>query len=242
MTTTVIVTGGSSGLGRAVCARLGRGGLNVTVGYLSDPAGAEEVAGEIEEAGGAAIAVRADVTRRAGFGVLFDRAEQAFGPVDALVNGAGVSAAAPIADTGDALIRELLDVNLLGSLYGMQEAAGRLRSGGCIVNVSSSAVPAGFPGLGVLLAAKAGVEALTRVLAKELGPRGIRVNAVAPGLLDTPTFRGGKSDRDVERLAAQIPLRRLGDLQEAAAAVAYLLGADASWVNAQVLRVNGGFL
>ncbi|WP_214412592.1 SDR family NAD(P)-dependent oxidoreductase [Sphaerisporangium fuscum] len=242
MTTTVIVTGGSSGIGRGVCERLGRKGWNVAVAYRHGADRAAETATVIREGGGAAIAVRADVTRRSDVGALFDRAQEAFGGIDALVTCAGASAVRSVADSDDALVAEQIGVNLLGSLYCMQEAAGRLRPGGGIVNVSSSAVAVGFPGLGLTLAAKAGVEALTRVLAKELGSRGVRVNAVAPGLLDTPTFRAGKTDQDLRRMADQVPLRRLGEVEEVAEAIVHLLSPEASWVNAQVLRVNGGYL
>lgn len=200
MTTTTIVTGASAGIGRAVALRLGAEGMNVAVGYHSGRRRAGDVAEAITEAGGRAVAVRADVSRRADVTALFDRAE----------------------------------------LYGMREAARRLRTGGGIVNLSTTALAAATPGLGVYQAGKAGVEALTRVLAKELGARGIRVNAVAPGLVDSPMFREGKTDEDVERFTATAPLRRLGRFDEIAATVAYLLGSDASWVNGQVLRVNGG--
>lgn len=241
MTTTVIVTGGSSAIGRTVCERLGQQGWNVTVAYHRNAQQAAATASGIVRAGGRAISVRADVTRRDDVRALFDRTEEAFGGVDALVACAGVSAVQPIADSEDEVIAEQIDVNLLGTLHTLQEAATRLRLGGSVVTVSSSAVPIGVPGLGLTLATKAATEALTRVLAKELGPRGIRVNAVAPGLLDTPTFRAGKTEQDVQRFAAQVPLQRLGQVEEAAAAIAYLLSPDASWVNAQILRVNGGY-
>jgi 3-oxoacyl-[acyl-carrier protein] reductase len=240
MTTTVIVTGGSSGIGRATSVRLGGAGTNVAVAYRSGRQRAEDVVAEISAAGGRAIAVPADVACRTEVAALFDRTEQAFGPVDTLVNNAGTSRVAPIADSDDAMVAELIGVNLLGSLYGMQEAARRLRTGGAIVNLSSTALLGATPGLGVYLAGKAGVEALTRVLAKELGPRGIRVNAVAPGLVDSPMFRDGKTDEDVARFAARAPLGRLGAFEEIAEAVAYLLGPSASWVNGQVVPVNGG--
>ncbi|WP_439680294.1 SDR family oxidoreductase [Embleya sp. MST-111070] len=203
---------------------------------------AAEIASGIEQAGGSVITIRADVTRRHEVSALFDRACERFGDVDALVACAGTSVVRSIADSDDDVVAEQINVNLLGTLHTLREAATRLRPGGGIVTVSSSAVPIGIPGLGATLAAKAGVEALTRVLAKELGSRGIRVNAVAPGLLDTPTFRAGKTEQDLRGFAARVPLRRLGDFREAAAAIAYLLGPDASWVNAQILRVNGGYL
>jgi 3-oxoacyl-[acyl-carrier protein] reductase len=215
-------------------------GMNVVVSYLSGRRRAEDVVAQVESAGGRAVAVRADVSQRVDVTALFDRAEETFGPVGALVNNAGLSRVAPIADSDDAMISQLIGVNLLGSLYGMQEAARRLRTGGAIVNLSSTALLTGTPGLGVYLAGKAGVEALTRVLAKELGPRGIRVNVVAPGLVDSPMFREGKTEEQLTRFTAAAPLGRLGGFAEVAAVVAYLLGPDASWVNGQTLRVNGG--
>ncbi|MCU1647243.1 MAG: dehydrogenase, short-chain alcohol dehydrogenase like protein [Nocardia sp.] len=240
MTTPVIVTGGSSGIGRAVVRRLSSRGHPVVIAYRNGEPSARELVAELEVRGGRAVAVRANVAERADVRALFDAAEREFGTAAGLVNNAGVSAVKPIAETGDALIEELLGVNLRGSLYGMQEAAARLADGGSIVNISSTAVATATPGLGVYLAAKAGVETLTRVAAKEFGARGIRVNAVAPGLVDSPMFRDGKTAADIDRCTAQAPLHRLGDFDEIAAAVGYLLGPDASWVNGQVLRVNGG--
>jgi 3-oxoacyl-[acyl-carrier protein] reductase len=236
---TVIVTGGSAGIGRAVALRLGRDGWNVALSYRRHPEQAAAVAREIGSSGGHALATPADVSRRADVTALFDRAEQEFGPVGALVANAGVSQVASVADSDDVLVADLLGVNLLGTLYGLQEAARRLRPGGSVVTLSSTAVLAATPCLGVYEAAKAGVEALTRVAARELGPAGLRVNAVAPGLVDSPMFRNGKTEADLARFRAQAPLRRLGHDDEIAAAVAYLLGPDASWISGQILRVNG---
>ncbi|WP_327139080.1 SDR family oxidoreductase [Nocardia sp. NBC_01327] len=240
MTTPVIVTGGSSGIGRAVVRRLGSAGHPVVIAYRSGERAAHALVTELQTRGGRAVAVRANVAERADVRALFDAAEHEFGAAAGLVNNAGVSAVSPVADTGDALVEELLGVNLRGALYGMQEAAARLADSGSIVNISSTAVATATPGLGVYLAAKAGVEALTRVAAKEFGARGIRVNAVAPGLVDSPMFRDGKSAADIDRFTTQAPLHRLGEFDEIADAVVYLLGPGASWVNGQVLRVNGG--
>jgi 3-oxoacyl-[acyl-carrier protein] reductase len=237
---TAIVTGGSAGIGRAIGLRLGRDGWNVAVAYRSHPESAAEVVAEIGQQGGHAVAVQADVSRRADVAALFDRTEQEFGPVSALVANAGVSRVAPVAGSDDTMVTELLGVNLLGTLYGLQEAARRLRPGGSIVTLSSTAVLTATPGLGVYAAAKAGVETLTRVAARELGPAGLRVNAVAPGLVDSPMFRAGKTDADLDRFRSQAPLRRLGRYDEIAEAVAYLVSPGASWVSGQILRVNGG--
>jgi 3-oxoacyl-[acyl-carrier protein] reductase len=236
----VIVTGGSAGIGRAIALRLGRDGWNVAVAYRSHPESAAEVVAEIGHQGGRAVAVRADVSHRADVAALFERTEQEFGQVGALVANAGVSRVASVTDSDDTLVTELLGVNLLGTLYGLQEAARRLRPGGSIVTLSSTAVLTATPGLGVYAAAKAGVETLTRVAARELGPAGLRVNAVAPGLVDSPMFRDGKTDADLDRFRAQAPLRRLGRYDEIADAVAYLVSPGASWVSGQILRVNGG--
>jgi len=236
---TAIVTGASAGLGRAIARRLGRDGWNVALSYRTQPDAAAEVAAEIERHGARALAVKADVSRRADITALFDQAERAFGPIAAVVANAGVSHVAPIAASDDQLVSEMLDVNLRGILLTLQEAARRLGPGGSVVTLSSTAVLTATPGLGVYAATKAAVETLTRVAAKELGPAGLRINAVAPGLVDSPMFRDGKTDADVERFRTQAPLRRLGHDDEIAAAVAYLLSPDASWVSGQVLRVNG---
>ncbi|MFJ4653724.1 SDR family oxidoreductase [Nocardia sp. NPDC088792] len=240
MTTPVIVTGASAGIGAAIARHLSRAGHDLVLTYRTRKEPTLDLVAEIERAGGQAVVVQADVTVRADVRAVFDIAERTFGPAYALVSNAGVSKVRTIADTDDHLIQELLGVNLLGALYGMQEAATRLAEGGAIVNISSTAVQTATPGLGVYLAAKSGVETLTRVAAKEFGNRKIRVNAIAPGLIDSPMFRDGKTEADLERFTALAPLHRLGSNAEIAAAVAYLLHPGASWVNGQVLRVNGG--
>lgn len=240
MTTPVIVTGASAGIGAAIARHLSGTGHDLVLTYRTRKEPALALVAEIERAGGRAVALRADVAVRTDIRAVFDTAERTFGPAYALVNNAGVSKVRTLADSDDDLIQELLGANLLGTLYGMQEAATRLTEGGAIVNISSTAVQTATPGLGVYLAAKSGVETLTRVAAKEFGDRRIRVNAIAPGLIDSPMFRDGKTDADLERFTAQAPLHRLGSNEEIAAAVAYLLHPDASWVNGQVLRVNGG--
>ena len=159
-----------------------------------------------------------------------------------LVNNAGVMTLAPIADSDDASVDRHIAVNLKGTFNTLREAAKRLRSGGRIINFSSSVVGMLMPTYGVYAATKAAVEAMTRVLAKEVRGRNITVNAVAPGPTATELFLKGKPQDVVDRMAKMAPLERLGQPSDIAGVVAFLAGPDAAWVNGQVLRVNGGII
>jgi 3-oxoacyl-[acyl-carrier protein] reductase len=234
-----LVTGASRGIGAAVARRLASEGFGVVVNYSRGSADAETLVREIEQAGGRAVAVQADVADPAGIGQLFDAAEQAFGGLDVLVNNAGVMRLAPVADTDDAALDAQLAVNLSGVFRGMREAARRLRDGGRIISFSSSVVGLYQPTYGVYAATKAGVEAMTHVLAKELGSRGITVNAVAPGPVATALFLDGKTDEQVEQLGRAAPLERLGRPEDIAETVAHLAG-PARWIHGQTLFANGG--
>ncbi|MCJ2074002.1 SDR family oxidoreductase [Methylobacterium sp. J-030] len=235
-----IVTGSSQGIGAAVVERLARDGFAVTVNYAGDEAPARALAERITAAGGRAIAIRADVGDPAAIARLFDETEQAFGGVDALVNNAGIMTLSPIAQTDDAVFDRHIAVNLKGVFNGLREGARRIREGGRIVNFSSSVVGLYQPTYGVYAATKAGVEAMTHILAKELGPKRITVNAVAPGPVATRLFLDGKTAEQVAAVTTMIPLGRLGEPADIAAAIAFLVGPDGGWVNGQVLRANGG--
>ena len=238
-----IVTGGSGGIGAATCRRLAEAGHDVVVGYRSDGEGARKVAADVRSAGRRAVTVPVDTADAASVAALFDRAGAELGDVTGLVNNAGVgSRIGPFADLDEADLRRVVDVNLVGVLLCCREAARRMRAGGSIVNVSSMAAVLGAPGEYVHYAAsKAGVEAVTVGLSKELGPAGIRVNTVTPGIIDTG-FHGAQSgapDR-AERLGPGAPLGRAGRADEVAAAIAWLLGPEASYVTGANLRVSGG--
>jgi 3-oxoacyl-[acyl-carrier protein] reductase len=239
-TRTAIVTGASKGIGAAIAQRLAADGIAVVVNYARSRGGADAVVGAIKSGGGNAIAVAADVGDRAGMASLFDAAEHAFGSVDILVNNAAIMKVAPIADTDDAMFDQHISVNLAGVFRGMREGARRLRNGGRIISFSSSVVGFYQPGYGVYAATKAAVEAMTHVLAKELGPRAITVNAVAPGPVATSLFLDGKSDAQVETITRMIPLGRLGEPDDIAAIVSFLASPASNWVNGQVIRANGG--
>ena len=234
-----IVTGASRGIGSATARRLASTGFAVIVNYVRGRDAAEAVVREIEDAGGRAAAIQADLSAAEGAARLFDAAEQAFGGVDVLVNNAGIMTLGAIAEMDDADLEAQIALNLLGVARGMREAAGRLRDGGRIVSFSSSVVGLYQPGYGVYAATKAAVEALTHILAKELAPRGITVNAVAPGPVETDFFLAGKSEEQVRAIAGMNPFKRLGQPDDIAGVVAFLASPQAGWVSGQVIRANG---
>ena len=237
-----LVTGASRGIGAAIATRLAADGFTVIVNYAGSAAPAEALVRQIEQAGGKALAAQADVSNAAEVRRMFDAAESTFGGIDVLVNNAGIMSLSKVAEVTDEAIDRLLAVNLKGSINTMREAATRLRDGGRIVNFSSSVVGLYQPTYGVYAATKAGVEALTHVLAGELRGRNITVNAVAPGPTATDLFLDGKSAELIDRLSKLAPLERLGQPADIANTVAFLAGADGSWINSQVLRANGGII
>ena len=237
-----IVTGASRGIGAAIAERLAKDGFTVIINYSGDAAPAEALAHTIEQAGGKALTAKADVSDADAVRRMFDSAEAAFGGVDVLVNNAGIMPLASIADAEDALFDRVVSVNLKGTFNTLREAARRLRTGGRIVNFSSSVVGLYQPTYAVYAATKAGVEAMTHVLSKELRGRNITVNAVAPGPTATGLFLDGKPREVIDHLAKLAPLERLGQPQDIANTVAFLAGPDGSWINGQVLRANGGII
>lgn len=237
---TAIVTGASKGIGAAIAQRLARDGVAVVINYSRGRAEAEELVRTIKAGGGKAIAVQADIANPSGIAVLFDAGEKAFGGIDILVNNAGIMKTSPIAQTDDASFDTQIAINLGGVFRGMREGARRLRDGGRIVNFSSSVVGLYQPAYGVYAATKAGVEAMTHILAKELGARRVTVNAVAPGPIETALFTDGKSEAQIEVIGKMIPLGRLGQPDDIAGLVSFLAGPDSGWVNGQIIRANGG--
>lgn len=235
-----IVTGGSRGIGAAIARRLARDGIAVAINYASGQAAADALVAEIEAAGGRAIAVQADLADPATPARLFDAAEHAFGGIDILVNNAAVMELGPLAEMTDAAFARQMSINVESVFRSLREAAQRLRDGGRIVNFSSSVIGLYQPGYGVYAATKAAVEAMTHILAKELGRRRITVNAVAPGPVETRLFLEGKSEQQVRAIAGMNPFGRLGQPDDIAGIVAFLAGGDSGWVNGQIVRANGG--
>lgn len=237
-----IVTGASRGIGAAIARRLAKDGATVIVNYAGKAQEAESVVRAIEAAGGRAITAQADVSDPKAVARMFDSAEAGFDGVDILVNNAGIMKLAPIAASDDALFDSQIAVNLKGSFNAMREAAKRLKSGGRIINFSTSVVGLKLETYGVYVATKAAVEGLTGILSKELRGKNITVNAVAPGPTGTDLFLNGKSPELIDRLAKMNPLERLGMPEDIANVVAFLASPEGGWVNGQVLRANGGMI
>lgn len=237
-----IVTGASRGIGASIAKRLAADGLTVVVNYSGSDAAAAAVVEQIEEAGGRARSAKADISDAAAVRRMFEAAETAYGGVDVLVNNAGIIGLKPIASMDDETFDRIVKVNLKGTFNTLREAANRLRPGGRIVNFSTSVVGLYQPTYAIYAATKAGVEAMTHVLSKELRGRNITVNAVAPGPTATELFFDGKTQEVIDHLTRLAPLERLGQPEDIANAVAFLAGPDGAWINGQVLRANGGII
>ncbi len=235
-----IVTGASRGIGRAIASRLAQDGFAVIVNYAGSASAAENAVRGIAEAGGRAHAIKADVSDSAAMTAMFDETVTRFGGVDVLVNNAGIMRLTAIADADDEAFDQTVAINLKGVFNGMREGARRLRDGGRIVSFSSSVVGLYQPRYALYAATKAGVEAMSRILAKELGKRSITVNVVAPGPVTTEMFLNANPPEQVERIKQMNPLGRLGEPEDIAGVIAFLTGPDGGWVNGQVLRANGG--
>jgi 3-oxoacyl-[acyl-carrier protein] reductase len=235
-----IVTGSSRGIGAEIAQRLAHDGFKVVVNYAASAGPAEEVVAAIKGGGGDAVAVQADVADPAAVAMLFDRAEKAFGRVDVLVNCPGLLKLATIADYGDTTFDQMMAVNVKGTFNGCREAARRLREGGRIVNISTSVIGVRLPTYGIYVATKAAVEAITQVLAQEMRGRSVTVNAVAPGPVATELFLEGKSPELIERMAKMNPLERIGQPEDIAPVVSFLVGPEGGWINGQTVRANGG--
>lgn len=238
-----VVTGASKGIGASIAKHLAAEGAAVVVNYASSRAGADRVVAEITREGGRAIAVQADLARPSDIARLFAEALDAFGRLDILVNNAGVYEFLPLEEITEEHFHRQFNVNVLGLLLASKEAAKHFGdAGGRIVNVSSIASRVMPPNTSVYTATKAAVDAITGVLAKELGPRGIRVNAVNPGMVETEgVHAAGIMESDFRKeTEAKTPLGRIGQPQDIAPTVVFLASEDSGWVTGETLLVAGG--
>lgn len=238
-----VVTGASKGIGAAIARQLAAEGASVVVNYASSRAGADKTVEAITAAGGKAIAVQGDVSKKADIDRLFAETKKSYGKVDILVNNAGIYEFAPLEQITEEHFRRQYDLNVLGVLLTTQEAVKLIGpEGGSVINISSVVSTYTPPGSAVYSGTKAAVDALTKVLSKELGPKKIRVNAVNPGMVETEgTQSSGITDGEFRKqVESQTPLGRIGQPHDIATIVNFLATNDASWITGETCFVSGG--
>jgi 3-oxoacyl-[acyl-carrier protein] reductase len=238
-----IVTGASKGIGASIATHLAAEGAAVVVNYASDKAGAERVVKEIAGTGGTAVAVQANLSRPADIQHLFAEAKKAYGKLDILVNNAGVYEFSPLEQVTPELFHKMFDLNVLGLILATQEAVKLFGpGGGSVVNISSVVSTSAPPTTSVYSATKAAVDAVTKSLAQELGPRNIRVNSINPGMVETEGFRSaGIAESDFRKqVEATTPLGRIGRPQDIAPAAVFLASSDAGWITGETFYISGG--
>jgi 3-oxoacyl-[acyl-carrier protein] reductase len=233
-----LVTGGSRGIGAAIAARLAADGARVVVNYLQNEVGAARVVEEIEAGGGHAVALRGDVSQVETASALVSETLKRFGTLDVLVNNAAINKSAPLDQVTEKSFDEHFGANLKSALFMSQVAARVFKPGAVIINISS--LNARYPSGHLYSATKAALESLTISLSRELGPRGIRVVAVAPGMVDTQMLRANNSPEALNAMIKRNVLRRMGKAEEIAAVVAFLATQDAGFLTGETVHINGG--
>ena len=239
-----VVTGASKGIGAAIAKHLAAEGAAVVVNYSNSKDAADRIVNEVTASGGRAIAVKANLARKSEIDQLFAEAKTAFGQIDILVNNAGIYEFSPVEDITEDHFRKQFDLNVLGLALATQSAVKQFNpAGGSVVNISSLVSTVGLPGAAIYSGTKGAVDAITRSLAKELGSRKIRVNAINPGMVETEGFNAagiGESDMR-KQVEAQTPLGRIGKPEDIARAVVFFASADSGWITGETLNVSGGY-
>jgi 3-oxoacyl-[acyl-carrier protein] reductase len=240
-----VVTGASKGIGAAIAKQLAADGASVVVNYATSRAGADKAVGEITAQGGKAVAVQADVSKKADIDRLFVETKKAFGPVDILVNNAGVYEFLPLEQITEEHFHRQFNLNVLGLILTTQEALKIFSpQGGSIINISSVVGINPLPGATVYSSTKAAVDAVTKSLAKELGGRKIRVNSINPGMIETEgVHAAGFAEGDFrKKIEAEAPLGRIGQPEEIATVASFLASSDSGWITGETLLASGGMV
>lgn len=238
-TRVALVAGGSRGIGAAVVRRLAADGATVAIGYRSASAEAEALVKDIETAGGQALVVQGDIGRDGEAGKMVEATTARFGRLDVLVNTAGIGTYGPLASIDELYIREMFDTNVLGAMMLTKAAAAVMQEGGRVVHVSSRLAYSPIPNSTVYAASKAAVAAMVHGFAKELGPRGITINAIAPGVIETDMTTKIIAERG-EQIRSTTPLGRIGQPDDIAGIVAFLASDDARWITGRTILADGG--
>ncbi len=236
-----IVTGASRGIGREIAIELARSGVKVVVNFSSNKGHADEVVKTIEQSGGEAAAIGADVSKVSEVEAMFTKTLERFGRLDILVNNAGIMETQAIANVSEEMFDRHFAVNVKGTYFACQQAMKHMEQGGTIVNFSTSVSGAMLPAYSVYAATKGAVEQLTRQLAKEFASKDIIINCVAPGQVSTELFLNGKSEDLIDSYRRMNAFGRLGEPEDIANAVGLLVSDKARWITGQTIRVNGGF-
>ncbi|GBG56930.1 3-ketoacyl-ACP reductase [Sporomusaceae bacterium FL31] len=237
-----IVTGASRGIGKTIAEELALHGAKVVINYASSPEKAAQAVAGIRQQGGEAIAVQADISQVAEVQKLFQAALQEYGQVDILVNNAGIMITKLISAITEEDFDKIFAINVKGTFFACQQAAIHMNKNGRIINFSTSVAGNMFPAYSIYAGTKGAVEQMTRQLAKEFGPKGITINAVAPGPVNTELFTVGKTAEQIDALSKMNAFGRLGEPQDIAKTVLFLTSEDAQWITGQTLRINGGFI
>ncbi len=236
-----LITGAATGIGRAIAIRLAKDGIRVAVNYIGSSAQADEVVNQITKAGGTALAFQANVGVVADIVQLFTDVVNEFGGIDIVVANAGIAKMGiPVADVTEEDFDRINAVNYKGTYFVLQQAARHVKDGGRIIQISSSSSLYPAAGLGLYSPSKAAGKVLTEILAQELGPRQISVNSVFPGPTRTPLMEKEASKEEMERIAQNMNLGRMGEPEDIAGVVAFLAGPEGAWVNGQQIIANGG--
>lgn len=237
-----LVTGASRGIGQSIAETLATSGVAVVINYARNHEQAEELVARIQQHGGQALAVQADVSRVTDLQTLFQATHDRFGRLDILINNAGVMTTKPLDQVTEQDFDREYAINVKGTYFACQLAAQYLQPGGRIINFSSSVLGQMTPTYSLYAGTKGAVEQITRQLAKELSAKGITINAVAPGPVNTDLFTAGKSPAQIDAITRNIAFGRLGEPDDIARVVLMLVSDDAGWITGQVLRANGGFI